>query len=108
VNSGAPDPAFDRERLQLASRMLRAKRYRAARRAFPEVFRRLGDQCAREFELYASSVPLRGGAVDDALAFMRHARGIRALPLSWRLRLLAIRTARYFRRESSGFGDEGA
>jgi hypothetical protein len=103
-----PDPAFDGERLQLASRMLRAKRYRAARRAFPEVFRRLGDQCARDFDSYAASVPLRGGAIDDALAFMRHARGIRALPLSWRLRLLAVRAARYFRRKSAGFEDEGA
>jgi len=108
VNSGAPDPAFDGERLQLASRMLRAKRYRAARRAFPEVFRKLGEQCAREFDSYATSVPLRGGAVDDAIAFMRHAREIGTLPISWRLRLFTIRTARYFRRKSAGFGDEGA
>jgi hypothetical protein len=109
VNSAPPDPAFDVERLQLAGRMLRAKRYRAARRAFPELFRRLGEQSAREFHRYASAVPLRGGgAVEDAIAFARHACRMSALPLSWRFRLLAVRTATYCRRKVVSFGKEGA
>lgn len=108
-NAGASTVVgFDAERLELAARMLRNKRFRAVRKAYPGLFRRFGQRGAQEFDLYARAAPLpSGGAMADAVAFARRARRRPELSLALRWSLFMVEITSW-RRSRPNHQDEGA